>query len=248
MKKLIALITTLTLLTPALALAEQGRGGGQDDLMPEAQMHGSIKAQVRAEDNRGPSDNSGPGKLGPAIKGVASSTRAELRGVASSTRDIIRKKLDSLHDLIEQHKGDMQKRADDARQTAKEHFGEHVERLVGNVSDRLASSSARLAAIAGRIDARITTLEDEGHNMSAPASLLATAQSDLAAANVKISAVNTALADAMSAGTTTAKTKIPAVRTAVKAAEDALKLVKDDLTKTLRSVNVEAEATTTVSH
>lgn len=230
MKKLIAITTALVLLSPALALAE-GPGAG---------LRGDVRAEARmGDDSR---------KLGPAIKNLASTTRAELKGAASSTREIIRHKLDDLHDLIETHKDTMQKRADDARERAKERFGEHVQKLVGTISDRLASSSARLAAIATRIDTRITALEAQGYDMSSSSALLAVAQSDLAAANVKITAVNQTLADAMSMSTTTAKAKIPAVRAAVVAAEDALKLVKSDLAKTLGSIKVEAQVTTTVSN
>lgn len=255
MKKLIALLTALTLLVPALALAQDTPDTHSNDVVHPGFGKGSytaedqvrLEALVKAQHEHASSSTSGPGKLGAAIKDIASSTRAELKGVASSTREVIQKKLDAIHTLIEQHRGEMQKHADDAKEKAKEHFGERVEKLVDHVSTRLASSSAALSTIAGRINDRITTLEDQGHDMSASASLLATAQTDLSAANVKITAVNTALTSAMDAGTTTAKAQIPAVRTAVKAAEDALALVKDDLQKTIRSIKVEAAATTTVS-
>ena len=251
MKKLIALFASLALLVPAFAMAEPGPGLNSGP--------GSLRANVRAEiedsgSNRGPgSNNSGPGKLGPMIKDLASTTRAELKaraaGTASTTRDIIKRKLDALHDLVEQHKGEMRERAEAARVNARERFGEHIEALVDNVSSRLASSSERLAGIAARIGGRIDTLESEGHDLSGSAALLATAQADLSLADDKIAAVNQALADAMAMGTTTAKAAIPAVRTAVRAAEDALKLVKEDLQKTLRSIKVEtgAEASTTTS-
>ena len=261
MKKLIALLTAITLITPAIALAEQGPGGGLDDINDEVHteaevhdgpggMRGGLRAQAElhastTNPNRGP----GPGlpKLGPAIHALASTTRGEFRMFGSTTGEMVKHRVDAIHDLIEKHKEAMRERAEAARQKAHEHFGEKIEHIVGNISERLASTSLRLSGIADRIDVRIDELQGQGFAMGSSTTLLAKAQSDIATANVKITAVNTALASAMSMGTTTAKAEIPAVRTAVKAAEDALKLVKEDLMNTLKSVKAESAATTTAS-
>jgi len=235
MKKLIALFTALTLLTPAFAIAQQGPGPNTGP-----GLRGSVEAHLNAS-----STSAGPGKLGPAIKNLASTTRAEWKGMASTTRMAVRAKVEAIHALIEKHKDEMHERAEAARTKAHEHFGQKIEQFVGNISDRLASTSQKLSALIDRTDTRIDELMDQGFDMSSSTTLLNQAQTDLAAANVKITAVNTALALAMSEGTTTAKVAIPAVRSAVKAAEDALKLVKDDLQKTLQSVKVESAATST---
>lgn len=258
MKKLATLLISLIVLTPAFAMAEQGRGG-QDDTHPEIEMHSTFKAEVHGGDikaglranasstsNKGPgSANSGPGslpKLGPAIRDIASTSRA----FGSSTVEMVKARVEAIKQIIAKKREDMKERAENAKKEARERFGEHVETLVGNVSARLASSSANLSSIADRIDARIDTLEDEGHDMSVSIALLATARTDISVANDKILAVNTALETAMA--TTSPKGQIPAVRAAVKAAEDALKLAKEDLMKTLRSVKAESGATTTASH
>lgn len=235
MKKLSTFILALTLIAPAFAMAQAPD--------PRAQVRAEFKAEAHASTTRPLTPGSLP-KLGPAIKNIASSTRA----LGSSTVEMVKARVAAIKDIIEKKREVMRQRADDARNKAKERFGEHVEKLVGQVSNRLASTSARLDAIADRIDTRIDTLEDEGYDMSGSIALLAEARTDLSAANDRILAVNQALADAMSTGTTTVKTKIPVVRTAVAAAEDALKLVKDDLMETLRSVKIEAGATTTVSN
>lgn len=232
MKKLVLLSASLALLAPTFALAQDANTG----IRAEA----NLRASTTMEKPR-------PPQLGPAIKNLASTTRAELRGAASTTREVIRKKLDTLHALVNERKDQMRERAEAARSKAKENFGERIEKLVGKVSDRLASSSAKLSAIAVRIGTRIDTLEAEGYDMGASSELLAIAQTDLATANDKIAAVNQALADAMAQGTTTAKAQIPVVRAAVKAAEDALKLVKEDLQKTLRSIQVEGRTETNTS-
>lgn len=245
MKKFIAFTVTLTLLTPALAMAREDEVEVHSSTKVET--HGGIKAEVRADSNSGPgSFNSGSGRLLPSLKNIASSTRAEFKGGASSTMEMVKARVEAIKGLIDKKREDMKSRADDARGKAKERFGERVEHLVGQVSNRLASTSNNLDVIAGRIDTRIDTLQDEGHDMDGSIALLATARADLSLANDRILAVNVALEAAMS--TTTPKGQIPAVRAAVKAAEDALKLVKDDLIKTLRSVKAEAGETTTVSH
>ncbi len=231
MKKLILFILTAVVLAPAVASAQQGQGN-------------TLRAQVQA-DVRASTTPAGLPKLGPAIKNIASTTRAEIQGGASSTIEMVRARVEAIKGLIEKKRGDMKARAEEARTKAKERFGENVEKHVTNISNRLASTSAHLDQIADRIDSRIDTLEDEGYDMSDSIALLATARTDLSAANDKILAVNVALEAAMS--TTSPKSQMPAVRAAVKAAEDALKLVKDDLMKAVRSIKVEAGATTTVS-
>lgn len=228
MKKLITLTVALIVLSPAFAMA-QGTG-----------LRADIKADVQA------SSSGRIPKLGPAIRNIASTTRADIKERVSSTTEMVRARVEAIKGLIEKKRGDMQKRAEEARSKAKERFGERIEHMVGNISARLASTSAHLDTIAGRIDTRIDTLQDEGYDMSDSIALLAQARTDLSLANDKILAVNTALDVAMS--TTTPKGQIPAVRAAVKAAEDALKLVKDDLMKTLRSIKVEAGASTTSSN
>lgn len=235
MKKFITILTALVVLAPAAAMAQA----------PE--LRAQVRAEGKAEAGASTTNRSIP-KLGPAIKNIASTTRAELKSSASTTAQMMHAKVEAIKGLIEKKRADMKARADDARGKAKERFGERIEHLVGQVSNRLASTSAHLDAIADRIDTRIDTLQDEGYDMQGSIALLAEARADLSLANDKILAVNAALADAMSAGTTTVKAKIPAVRAAVKAAEDALKLVKDDLMETLRSIKVEASATTTISN
>lgn len=230
MKKLIVFLIASLILTPAFAVA-QGTG-------INASIRGEVKADMHASSTRPM-----PHKLGPAIKNLASTTRAEWKGSASTTRAAVKAKIDAMHALIDSHKATMKERAEAARAKAKENFGERIEKLVGQVSNRLASSSAKLSALALRIDARIEAHEAAGHDMSASSELLATAQADLADANNKITAVNQALADAMSVGTTTAKAAMPSVRAAVKAAQDALSLAKEDLQKTLRSIKVDAGVT-----
>lgn len=250
MKKLIALLTALIVLTPAFAMAQTAtlNAGAY-----ETDGHKDVQASTSEREHEG---DRVP-KLGPAIKainysahaelkGIASSTRGELKHIASSTNEMVRAKVEAIKSLIEKKREDGKKRADEAREKAHERFGAHVEELVGKISTRLASTSAKLGSIADRIDTRISARQAEGQDMSNSIVLLATARTDISAANDKILAVNTALDAAM--GTTTPKGKMPAVRAAVKAAEDALKLAKNDLIKTLRSINVEAEATTTVSH
>lgn len=240
MKKIAALILSLLIATPALALAQ-----APEPRTLRAEVRTDIRATLQASSTKPVVPSSLP-KLGPAIKNIASSTRAELRGSASSTIEMVRARVAAIKDIIEKKREDMKHRADNARKIAKERFGERVEMLVGNVSARLASTSTHLSTIADRIDTRIDALQDEGHDMSDSIALLATARTDISAANDKIVAVNTALEAAMS--TTTPKTEMRAVRTAVKASEDALKLAKDDLMKTLRSVKAEASATTTTSN
>lgn len=237
MKKLVAALTALAILAPGIALAQ----GGQ----LQAQVRAEIKTQAGASTTRPLTPSSIP-KLGPAIKNIASTTRAQIEGGASSTIEMVRARVEAIKSLIEKKRDDMKARADNARTKARERFGERVETLVGNVSNRLASTSARLSTIADRIDTRIDALQDEGRDMDTSIALLAEARTDLSVANDKILAVNVALEAAMS--TSTPKVQIPAVRAAVKAAEDALKLVKDDLMKTLRSVKVEAGATTTTTN
>lgn len=233
MKKLITALTAFVLLAPAAAMAQ----------VPE------LRATVQADANAPAPKPATPGsipKLGPAVRNIASTTRAELKGTASSTVEMVRARVEAIKSLIEKKREDMKARAEDARAKAKERFGERIEHLVGQVSNRLASTSAHLSNIAGRIDSRIDTLQDEGYDMQNSIALLAEARTSLSLANDKILAVNIALEAAMS--TTTPKALMPAVRTAVKEAEDALKLAKDGLMETLRSVKVEASATTTSSN
>jgi hypothetical protein len=229
MKKLIALFLALAVLTPAFAMAQTPN------------LHAEARAEVHASTTKPLTPGSVP-KLGPAMRNIASTTRA----IGSSTVEMVKARVAAIKEIIEKKHEDMEKRADDARARARARFGEHVEQLVGRISDRLATSSTKLGSIADRIDARIDAFSSQGHDMSGSIALLATARADISAANDKILAVNTALQAAMS--TTTPKGQIPAVRAAVKSAEDALKLAKEDLIKTLRSVKVEAGATTTVSH
>jgi len=228
MKKLILFILTALVLAPAVAAAQQGN---------------TLRAQVQA-DVRASTTPAGVPRLGPAIKNIASSTRAEIQGGASSTIEMVRARVEAIKGLIEKKRGDMRARAEEARTKALERFGENVERHVSNISNRLASASANLEQIADRVDMRIDTLEDEGYDMSDSIAFLATARTDISLANDKILAVNVALEAAMS--TTSPKSQMPAVRAAVKEAEDALKLVKDDLMKAVRSIKAEG-ATTTVS-
>ena len=233
MKKLFALFASLLMLTPVVAMAQ---GPGQ--YLPRAEM----KAELRA--NASTTKPLTPGslpKLGATMRDIASTTRA----FGSSSVEMVKARVEAIKQIIEQKREEMKQRAENAREKARERFGEHVETLVGNVSARLASTSAHLSAIADRIDTRIDTLEDEGHDMSNSIALLAEDRADLSAANDKILAVNAALETAM--GTTTPKGSIPAVRAAVKAAQDALKLAKDDLMETIRSVKAEGAATTTSS-
>ena len=228
MKKLILFILTALVLAPAVAAAQQGN---------------TLRAQVQA-DVRASTTPAGVPRLGPAIKNIASTTRAEIQGGASSTIEMVRARVEAIKGLIEKKRGDMRARAEEARTKALERFGENVERHVSNISNRLASASANLEQIADRVDMRIDTLEDEGYDMSDSIAFLATARTDISLANDKILAVNVALEAAMS--TTSPKSQMPAVRAAVKEAEDALKLVKDDLMKAVRSIKAEG-ATTTVS-
>lgn len=213
---------------PATAMAQEG---------PRPMLRGEVKAEAHASTTPG-----GLPKLGPAIRGIASTTRA----IGASTTEMVKTRVAAIKDLLANKRADSKKRADEARAKARERFGEHVQTLVGNVSARLASTSAHLSGIADRIDERIDTLEDEGHDMGASIALLATARTDLSLADDKILAVNVALEAAMA--TTTPKSQMPQVRAAVKSAEAALKLVKDDLQKTIRSIKAEAGATTTVSN
>lgn len=229
MKKLIALFVSLAVLAPAFAMAQTPN------------LHADVRAEAHASTTRPLTPGSVP-KLGPAIKNIASTTRA----IGSSTVEMVKARVAAIKEIIEKKHEDMKKRADDARAKARARFGEHVGELVGRVSDRLATSSAKLGSIADRIDARIDAFSSQGHDMSESIALLATARTDLSAANDKILAVNAALQTAMS--TTTPKGQMPALRAAVKSAESALKLAKEDLMKTLRSVKVESGATTTVSH
>lgn len=225
MKKLITLALAAAVLMPAAAMAQEGQ---------RPMLRGEVKAEAH-----GSTSPAGLPKLGPAIRGIASSTRA----LGASTTEMVKARVAAIKDLISKKREDSKMRADEARSKAKERFGENIERLVGNVSARLASTSAHLSSIADRIDNRIDTLEDEGHDMDASIALLATARTDLSLADDKILAVNMALDAAMA--TTTPKAQMPQVRAAVKAAEDALRLVKEDLMKTIRSVKIEASATTT---
>jgi hypothetical protein len=244
MKKLSVLAAASLLLVPMAALAQVPPP--RPDILPgaRAELRAEVRAEMKAEQGSTTDKQRPPmPKLGPAIKNMASSTRAEWKEFASTTRQAVRMKVDAIHTLIDKHKDAMRERSMAAREKAKARFGERVETLVGNVSDRLASTSARLAATADRIGSHIDKLQDDGNPMQQSSELLVVAKTDLATANEKILAVNVALEAAM--GTTTPKGQIPAVRTAVKAAEDALKLVKDDLQKTLQSIRVEAAATTT---
>ncbi len=243
MKKLATLLTALVVLTPALVMAQETPK--PRPLPPE--VHAQVKADMRTgASTTKPLPPSSYPKLGPTIKNIASSTRAEFRERVSSTSEMVRARVAAIKEIIEQKREHMKERAENARTKAKERFGENVEKLVGNVSNRLASTSAHLDSIADRIDARIDTLQDEGHDMQSSIALLAEARTSLSVANDKILAVNVALEAAMS--TTSPKGQIPQVRTAVKAAEDALRLTKDGLMETLSSVKVEASATTTGSN
>lgn len=255
MKKLLTTIVALFILTPAFAMALSPSPAVAECINTPLEERdetcrtllenfGTSLERYNQQEIKAKVSSTTPPKprLGPAIKDIASSTRA----LSSSTVEMVKARVEAIKQLIEKKREDMKHRADNARQIAKERFGEHVETLVGKVSVRLASTSANLSAIADRMDARIDTLQDEGHDMDGSIALLATARTDISAANDKILAVNTALEAAM--GTTTPKAQMPAVRAAVKAAEDALKLAKDDLMKTLRSIKVEAGATTTVSN
>lgn len=235
MKKAITLLAALVVLAPTMAAAQTPE--------PRVQLRADTKADVRASTTKPLNPSSVP-KLGPAVRNIASTTRAELKGTASTTVQMMRAKVEAIKGVIEKKREDMKARADDARAKAKERFGENVEQLVGQVSNRLASTSANLSNIATRIDTRIDALQSDGYDMQKSIALLAEARTSLSVANDKILAVNIALEAAMS--TTTPKALIPAVRTAVKEAESALKLAKDGLMETLRSVKLEAGATTTV--
>ncbi|MDB5225685.1 MAG: hypothetical protein JWL87_637 [Candidatus Adlerbacteria bacterium] len=231
MKKLATLVAASLLLAPSFVLAQT------EDVRP------NLKAEMHASTTMEKLRPAALQKLGPAIRNVASTTRAELKGTASTTREVIKKKLDAIHALVEQKRGTMQERAKEAREKAHERFGDRVEKLVGQVSDRLASTSVRLASIADRAEDRIGELEAGGRDMDASIALLAEARASIDAADDKIISVNATLQAAMA--TTTPKAEIPAVRSAVKAAEDALKLAKDDLGTLLRSIRAEATATST---
>lgn len=229
MNKLTALAATTLLLAPTLAMA-------QTPERPRPELGAQVRAELKAEVHASTSPSGVP-KLGPAIKNIASTTRA----IGASTTEMVRARVEAIKQLIAQKRDTMKQRADEARQKAKERFGENVEMRVGNISARLASTSAHLSSIADRIDDRIDALEDQGLDMSASIALLAQARTDLSLADDKIVAVNEALEDAMS--TTTPKTMMPEVRAAVKAAQDALKLVKEDLRKTVASIRTAATTT-----
>lgn len=237
MKKIIALLASLIVLTPAFAMAQ-----APEQRPLRAEIRGDGKAGMHASSTKPLTPGSLP-KLGPAVRGIASTTRGEAVDIASSTLELVKTRVGAIKNLIDKKRADMKQRAEEARGKARERFGERVETLVGNVSARLASTSAHLDSIADRIDTRIDTLQDQGYDMEDSIKLLATARTDLSIANDRILAVNAALEAAMS--TTTPKSEMQKVRTTVKAAEDALKLVKDDLMNTLRSVKVDAGATTT---
>ncbi len=253
MKKLIALLTALSLLTPAFAVAQQGPDQGPGNLKPQvrAEMHADFKAE-HASSTRAPgqqkfASTTPTPRLGSAIHNLASTTRAEWKGLASTTRAAARAKVDAIHLLIDQHKDAMRLRAEAAKEKAYAHFGEHVEKLVGTIADRLASTSQKLDELADRADIRIEELKDQGFTMASSTTWLEKSKSDLALANQKITEVNTALEAAMSVGTSTAKGEMPAVRAAVIAAQGALELVKTDLRATLNAIKVESAATSSAT-
>lgn len=226
MKKLAGLLVAL-MFVPAFAMAQA----------PERPMR-DLRPEVRANASTTPGFLP---KLGPAVSGLASSTR----GLGSSTVELVRGRVEAIKQLIMQKRDAMKQRADAAKEKAKERFGEKVEVYVGNISTRLASTSAHLSSIADRLDTRIDELETQGFDMSGSIALLADARADLGLANDKIIAVNEALETAMS--TTTPRTYLDEVRTAVKEAQDALAVVKKGLHETLRSIKAESSASTTVS-
>jgi hypothetical protein len=248
MKKLLALLTSLLILTPAFALAEGPGPSSNLRIRAEAQLHASTTNSGRPAPGIGQSIKKEIENAHGDIRKIASSTREDIQRIASTTRDIVRGKIDAIRAIIEKHKEDTDKKAGEARDKARARFGEHIEKLVGTISDRLASTSTRFISLADRADARIQALQGQGHAMTQSVALLATTRTDIQLAQTKILAVNTALAVTVS--TTTPKSGIPAVRAAVKAAEQALEAVKKDLLKTLQSIKVEggadAEATTTV--
>lgn len=230
MNKLTALAATTLLLAPTLAMAQMPE-------RPRPELQGQMRAELKAEVHASTSPSGIP-KLGPAIKNIASTTRA----IGASTTEMVKARVEAIKEMIAKKREEMRQRADEARQKAKERFGEKVEMRVGNISARLASTSAHLSSIADRVDTRIDALEDQGLDMSASIALLAQARTDLSLADDKIVEVNEALEAAMS--TTTPKAMMPEVRAAVKAAQDALKLAKDDLMKTIASIRKESATST----
>lgn len=232
MKKLAAGVITLSLLAPTFVFAEQDR--------PRYPERAGIRAELRAELREYASTTPGSlQKLGPAVRHVASSTKA-----FGSTTEMVKARVAAIKQLIAQKREIMKERAEEAKEKAKERFGERVEFHVGKISSRLASTSAHLSGIADRLDTRIDELKGKGFDMGSSVALLAEARADLSKADDAILAVGEALKAAMS--TTTPRAAMPAVRAAVKEAEGALWVVKKDLREVLRSIKTES-ATTSAS-
>jgi hypothetical protein len=186
-------------------------------------------------------------KVGPAIRNIASTTRAELKNSASTTRDIIKAKVGAIHELIAGKKEDMRERADAAKERAKERFGVNVERHVSAIVERLGKAVEALERTATRLEAHIDRRKEGGLAMEASITALAAANTAIAAAEDKVVAANTVLEAAL--GSADAKAEMDKVRAAVKAAEEALRAAKQSLQNVITSVRIEvsAGATTTVT-
>lgn len=250
MRKLLLLLALV--LVPAFAFAHDG-----EDHATSSPAKPPIKAEVRGEGGMPMLP-----KVGPAVRDIASSTRAEIKEAKDAAQALLEQKRAAIKTFVGDRKEDIasttmmlrerilgkksevEARAEEAKGKAREKFNENVQVAVGNIADRLTKAVSDFSSIADRIEAKITEEQAKGTDMGGSVTALAAARADIATAQDKVTAASGALSTALAASSP--KDQMAAVRTAVKAAEDALKTAKQSLHTALKTVKVEAQASVSV--
>ncbi len=256
MKKLpYFLLTTALIVTPALARAQDVPGASPSTVPPTA-----TNATVQVTTPPKPPVGIRPQlqQIGSTTKALIQTARGELKTMildraaafkammGSSTPEERMKMREDSKMAIQEKRAEVASTTQAAKLAAQAKFSQGVQTSVEAITTHLTRAIEQLTAIADRIDARITELQNAGRDMTSSAALLVTARADIATAQTKVAAVGTALAAALTS--TTPKEKFGTVKTTVQTAEEALRTAKGSLQQALVSVKAEGAASTTVQN
>lgn len=224
---LIAIISSVSLLVPAFALAQEA------DVSANAQVEAQAQVPRPPKPTLFPSPNN--------IRKIASTTKQFLDerpkpGMMASTSGEVRLELKA---KIEARRAEVAQHVQEVKARAAAKFGTAVQTSVGNIVDMLTRHTEQLVAMADKIDARVQELQAQGKDMSGSLTLLAQARTDITAAQGAVANVSATLTAALAAKTP--KQELTKVREAVRTAEEAIRKAKDSLRQVLESVRAEGQ-------
>ncbi len=152
----------------------------------------------------------------------------------STTSSRMLEKREERRENIEERRENIEERRDERRDEMKQRILDRVMLHVERVIKRLTATVERLEKITDRIDSRISTLQNEGLDMSAAKAETESARTNLAAALVEIGHIqgiaNTVLASS------TPREKWNTVETAIKEAKDKIKAAERDLREAIAAI------------